>query len=144
MFFSQPENRPSTVMESASKSQPQPSGLNYHWVVLFQFDIENHEPFNMFLRSTFPESEVPESWYKFKLEDELRLLKRYFRTLNGEYAVFCKVEKGKILPIFILKYIGAVKLQVYVFSKRYHRRKILSDLIIFLTFNYLRSPFFKI
>lgn len=94
LFLSQQESRPATVVPAVSKSQPQPSDVQYHWVVLFQFDIENNEPFSLFVRNTFSENEIPESWYRFRLEDDLRLLKRYFRTLNGEYAVFCKVEKG--------------------------------------------------
>ena len=77
-----------------SRSQPQPSDVLYHWVIMFHWDINNKFPFSMFVRSTFPDSEIPDSWYTFRLSEEYRLQKKYLRTLNGQYSVFCKVEKG--------------------------------------------------
>ena len=99
MFLSQKDIRPSTVIEGPS-TQPLPSEVEYHWAVLFNFDIGNIEPFNMFLRSTFKESEIPSRWFDYKLADDVRLKKTYIPTLNGEYSFFCKVEKGK--PTFCI------------------------------------------
>ena len=98
MFLSQREERVSAPIPAPStSSQPLPTKVEYHWAVLFNFDIGNIEPFLMFLRSTFSEAEIPSSWFLYKLGDEIRLEKKHFPTLNGIYSVFCKVEKGKIL-----------------------------------------------
>ena len=78
-----------------SKSQPLPSDVEYFWVVLFHHDIGNREPFTIHLRATFDEKDIPATWFLFKLRDDLRLKKKYFHVLNGDYSVFCKVEKGK-------------------------------------------------
>ena len=97
-FFqsSQRESRPTTeVPRFVSKTQPQPTDVDYHWVVLFHWDLENPSPFTLHLRALFQKEEIPETWFLFKLRNDLRMKKKYFEVLNGTYSVFCKVEKGK-------------------------------------------------
>ena len=94
MFLSQKDSRPSTVV-TRPITQPAPSEVEYHWAVLFNFDIGNIEPFSMFLRSTFKESEIPSRWFEYRLADDVRMKKLHIPTLNGQYSFFCKVEKGE-------------------------------------------------
>ena len=82
------------VSRFVSKTQPQKSDLEYMYWILFHWDLGNSEPFSIHNKSLFGE-EIPDTWYSFKLRDDLRLKKIYFRMLNGEYSVFCKVEKGR-------------------------------------------------
>lgn len=96
LFFSQKEaTSEKEVTPTVSKSQPLPSVVEYHWVIVFHWCIENRDPFSVFLRNVFTEEELPRTWLEFKLSDENRLKKQYIRTVNGEYSFFCKVEKGK-------------------------------------------------
>ena len=97
MFLSQKDVRPRTDPRPFI-SQPLPpkqSDQDYHWLIVFHWDIGNENPFSVQLKSIFSPSEVPESWYLFKLRDDLRMKKQQIRFLNGSYSVFCKVEKGK-------------------------------------------------
>ena len=98
MFLSQRETHPPKEAPVPT-SQPLPSDVEYHWAVMFHFDIGNKEPFSMFLRSTFSEKDIPSAWFRYKLSNERRLMKNYIHALNGNYSVFCKVEKGKHLFI---------------------------------------------
>lgn len=84
-----------------SKTQPQKSDVEYFWIILFHHDIGNQYPFTLHIRTLFSTEEIPDTWYLFKLRDDLRFKKQYFRVLNGDYSVFCKVEKGKKI-MFIL------------------------------------------
>lgn len=96
MFFSQKDVRPKTNLPVfLSKSQPQKSDLEYLWNIVFQWDIGNKYPFSLQPISNFSESEVPSTWYLFKLRDDLRRKKIYVRALNGNYSIFAKVERGK-------------------------------------------------
>ena len=83
-----------------SKTQPQPSDVEYFWVIVFHWDIENPNPFSLQHRNAFGESDIPKTWFIFKLRDDLRMKKKYYKVLNGHYSVFCKVEKGKNDLIF--------------------------------------------
>lgn len=86
---------PNAVRDSGgSKTQPQKSDVEYHWNVVFHWDIGNRTPFAIYPRAVFSDSEVPASWYAFKLRDDLRKKKIYIRMLNGNFSIFCKVEKG--------------------------------------------------
>lgn len=104
MFLSsQQDIRPSTEVPSfISKSQPQKSDVEYHWVVLFHWSLENNQPFSVHLKSLFSDKEISDTWFSFKLRDDLRRKKIYMRMLNGKYSVFCKVEKGKNFPTVCL------------------------------------------
>ena len=97
MFLSQKDVvRPRTnVPGFVSKSQPQQSEVEYLWNISFHWDIGNAHPFSLQPISNFTEKEVPSTWYSFRLRDDLRRERRYIRMLNGEYSIFCKVEKGK-------------------------------------------------
>lgn len=98
MFLSQREERPTTkVPPRPSSSQPQKSDVEYMWNVCFHWDIGNQNPFSLQPICNFSDSEVPPSWYHFKLRDELRLKKIDVRMLSGTYSIFCKVEKGTYL-----------------------------------------------
>ena len=99
MFMSQKELRPTTDVPFVSKTQPEKSEVEYLWNVVFQWDIGNKEPFSLQPLCNFSESEVPPTWYQFKLRDDLRLKKIYVNLLNGQYSIFAKVEIGKIKKI---------------------------------------------
>ena len=95
LFASQQDIRPSTsVPKFFSKTQPEKSDVEYLWNISFHWDIENTRPFSLQPISNFSEEEVPPTWYLFNLRDDLRLTKKYIRMLNGEYSIFCKVERG--------------------------------------------------
>ena len=66
------------------------------WLVVFHWDVEDSEPFSLHVRNIFTDEEVPESWYAFMLKDDYRKKKIFLHALEGEYSVFCKVEKGTI------------------------------------------------
>ena len=96
LFASQKDVRPHTnVPKFISKTQAEESNVEYFWNICFHWDIGNKNPFSLQPISNFTEKEVPPTWYLFKLRDDLRLKKVYVRMLNGEYSIFCKVEKGK-------------------------------------------------
>ena len=96
IFSSQPDVRPSTdVPVFVSKTQPQKSDVEYMWNVVFHWDLGNKTPFSLQPIANFCDSEVPDTWYIFKLRDDLRKKKIYVKMLNGKYSIFAKVEKGK-------------------------------------------------
>ena len=98
LFASQQDFRPTTnVPGFLSKTQPEMSEQEYLWVIAFHWDIGNTTPFTVQPICNFTESEVPSTWYSFKLRDDLRMKKIDVRMLNGSYSVFCKVEKGKCM-----------------------------------------------
>ena len=85
MFLSQSEVQKDTdPPRFVSKTQPQKSELEYMWNVVFHWDIENKAPFSLQSVSHFTDSEVPWTWYAFKLRDDLRLKKINVRILNGQ------------------------------------------------------------
>lgn len=108
IFSSQRDVRPSTdVPHFVSKTQPQQSEVEYLWNIVFQWDLSNPTPFSIQPKISFSHHDVPLTWYLFKLRDDLRLKKTYFRVLNGTYSIFCKVEKGKFY-IYIYIFISYI------------------------------------
>ena len=95
LFASQKDLRSKTdVPTFVSKTQPQSSEVEYLWIIAFHWDIGETSPFSLQPICNFTESEVPSTWYSFKLRDDLRLKKIDVRALSGQYSIFCKVEKG--------------------------------------------------
>lgn len=100
LFSSQKDCRPSTnVPRFVSKTQAKKSNVEYLWNISFHWDIGNTEPFSLQPIANFTEAEVPPTWYQFSLRDDLWLKKTYVRMLNGQYSIFCKVEKGIVIII---------------------------------------------
>lgn len=100
MFLSEKESRapPTSENGAVSRSQPEKSEVEYLWNVVFHWDIGNQTPFSLQPIVNFSQSEVPATWYLFKLRDDLRLKKIYIKMLNGQYSIFAKVEKVKFFP----------------------------------------------
>lgn len=106
-FFgsSQKEIRPRTeVPRCVAQTQIRKSDVTYLWLILFQHDIENKAPFSVFNRSLFSFQDIPESWYLFKLRNDLRTEKIYLRVLNGTYSVFCKIEDGTLKSSIVIEF----------------------------------------
>ena len=96
MFLSQKDNRSKTeAPHFVSKTQPKETDVQYLWNIVFHWNMENENPFSIHLKTIFADSEVPPTWYSFKLRDDLRMKKLFIHVLNGNYSIFCKVEKGK-------------------------------------------------
>ena len=73
------------------------SDIEYLWYISFHWDIGNTHPFTLQPINNFTAEEVPTTRCNFKLRDDLRLKKIYVRMLNGDYSIFCKVEKGRLI-----------------------------------------------
>ena len=104
MFLSQRDLRPpaTEVTSFTSKTQPQPqeSDVEYLWIVAFHWDLEKRNPFSIEPIGNFSDSEVPQSWYRFRLRDDLRKTKINVEMLKGQFSVFAKVERGIIIFLF--------------------------------------------
>lgn len=96
LFLSEKEGAPNSdeVPLFVSRSQPAKSEVEYLWNVVFHWDIGNKTPFSLQPIKNFTESEIPVSWYLFRLRDDLRKKKIFVTMLNGNYSMFAKVEKG--------------------------------------------------
>ena len=84
-------------MERLVQSQPSAkSGPRYHWVCLYDWDENNAEPFEIYVREV-SEGIIPQSWFNKPLQGNSRFQKASFKSLNNKvYSFFCKIEYGKI------------------------------------------------
>ena len=82
-------------------TQLNPSGnsvTEYHHVILFNWDPNVENPFEVYQRNSFSSSEIPEAWYTKVLSPTCRHQKLKLAGLRGpSYSVFCKIEKGMVL-----------------------------------------------
>lgn len=73
------------------------SKVKYAWIVLFNYSINEPEPFSMVPISHFVGSDFPWDSVEGFLSAEFRSKKRSFSNLRGSfYTIFAKVEFGMI------------------------------------------------
>ena len=71
------------------------SDVNYHHVIIFSWDPNDENPFEIYQRNSFSSNEIPDDWYDSVLSSENRHQKLKLSGLRGhQYSVFCKIEKG--------------------------------------------------
>ena len=79
------------------------SDVNYFWVVVFDWSLNQPNPFQVVVKEVIGEDEIPLSWYKKKLTPTRRHQKRTLKAFkNKKVSIFCKIEKGKFQNIFYL------------------------------------------
>ena len=98
MFLSSPEN--STSLSSSpspiSNSLPQNLVYEYLWVVLFLWDVDVEEPFNIYQLALFSPDELQDGWISGDLDEMSRTKKLKFAAIKGkQFSLFAKVEKCK-------------------------------------------------
>ena len=90
-------------MPRKCQSQPNPPQCAYyHFVVLFEWDLDNPTPFFMEVRDKLKDT-IPESWYRKKWPENIRHHKVEFELYPGRvFSVFAKVEKGNYHTFLII------------------------------------------
>ena len=74
----------------------QSSRLEYWWLILFQWNINVENPFQIFVKHSLKNSGIPISWIEGSLSKSVRRKQIKISVLGGsKYSLFCKVEKGK-------------------------------------------------
>ena len=72
------------------------SEMDYNWIIVFSWDENDEEPFEVFQRSCFSNREVPSILYTKILTPECRVKKVKLSGLKGlHYSLFCKIEIGE-------------------------------------------------
>ena len=73
------------------------SDIVYFWFIAFRWHILEENPFVIFVRESFGDDDIPESWFTGVLTDEDRKIKLKLKPVSGDdpWSIFCKVEKGK-------------------------------------------------
>lgn len=72
------------------------STVQYAWVILFHYDIDDPTPFTIVPLSFFAGSDFPWSAVKGVLHSDFRSQKMTFSKIPGkEYMIFAKVEIGE-------------------------------------------------
>ena len=68
--------------------------INYFWVVLFNCDVEQERPFQIFVRSIFEKKGKNCDWINGGINRQFRLLIRSLPPLEGKFRIFALIEKG--------------------------------------------------
>ena len=92
MFCSSPEVSPARIKSSL------PSNLSYVylWCILFDWDENVEEPFNIYQVALFSTRDLKPNWLKGDLDSEGRQKKLKFRAFPGKsFSLFAKIEKCK-------------------------------------------------
>ena len=85
-----------------SQPNPGPPKVIYHWVILFDWDLDNPEPFSIDVREHFTDC-IPDSWFRSNWKPQHRQQKVNMRMYpERTMSIFCKVEKGKITFVLML------------------------------------------
>ena len=88
-------------MSRQCQSQPNPVEVQFHWIILYDWNLHNPTPFMMDIKDNYLDS-IPASWYSKKWSPQHRVQKLKFRALpNKIMSVFCKIEKGECHECFI-------------------------------------------
>lgn len=77
------------------------SAVKYFFVVSFNWNLMVANPFEIHVLESI--RDFPDEWITGPLTTENRLRKVTINVLEGQYSLFCKVEKGSILVQFRLK-----------------------------------------
>ena len=74
------------------------SVVQYNWVVIFTWDVDEENPFEVYQRNSFSNGEIPNEWYSKRLGPTCRHQKLKLTGIRGDlFSVFCKIQAG-ILP----------------------------------------------
>lgn len=83
-------DRPPSTQENGRSS------VQYAWVILFKYDINQSHPFSILPLSFFMDSDFPWESVEGFLSAEFRIQTRRFSCLGEDlYTIFAKVEVGK-------------------------------------------------
>ena len=109
------ETPPQTQITSGSQR-------NYLWIILFAFDVDNESPFTCLSLDHFKGTDFPWHLISGHLGPSDRMKPRQLSALPGpKYAVFAKVESGKVKIYFVLYFAGNYALSKketkYTFTK---------------------------
>ena len=93
-------------MSRLCQSQPNPApSVQYHWLVIFDWDIHNPRPFLIDVGVNFTDT-IPESWFRKKWPEHIRQQKVQFDAFPERvFSVFAKVEKGNYGAISVINII---------------------------------------
>lgn len=90
-FLSSPDHSP-----GVESSLPAKVTYTYLWVILFDWDEDVEEPFDLYQVGLFPTSELKPKWISGDMDIESRQKKLRFSTHPGKFfSLFAKVEKCK-------------------------------------------------
>lgn len=69
----------------------------YQWVILFNWDCDNKNPFDIFRLSLFNDKDIKKEWIENNLGIKSRTTKIKNLSINpsGVYSLFSKIEHGK-------------------------------------------------
>ena len=71
------------------------SELEYNWAVIFSWDVDDENPFEIYQKNAFSKNEIPDQWYTRKLNPTCRHQKLKLTGLRGNlFSVFCKIQAG--------------------------------------------------
>ena len=77
-------------------TKDQYSEVEYNWIVVFSWDVDNESPFEIYQKNAFSSNEIPEQWYTKKLTPTCRHQKLKLSGLRGDlFSVFCKIQACK-------------------------------------------------
>ena len=92
MFLSSPENSP-----KIRSSLPANLSYVYLWVILFDWNENVEEPFDIYQVGLFSESELKSKWIKGDLDQNSRLKQLSFSAIPWKkLSLFAKIEKCKL------------------------------------------------
>lgn len=78
-----------------SSSSKAGSTQEYNYLILFAWNAEVQDPFNLFLRTKSASPEIPDNWLMKSMVEGARLQKRKLQCMNGQvFSVFAKMERG--------------------------------------------------
>ena len=78
------------------------SKVQYAWVILFNYDINESNPFGVYPLSLFVGTDFPWKAVKGVLSSEFRKEIRSFSNIPGkEFNIFAKIEVGELYNIII-------------------------------------------
>ena len=93
MFMSSPESSP-----RMRSSLPSSLAYVYLWVILFDWDENVEEPFNIYQVAMFSPSELKPKWLSGDFEIDSRKKKISFSAIPGKtFSLFAKVEKCELI-----------------------------------------------
>lgn len=94
IFLSSPDSTPKRL----NSSLPEEIIYTYLWCILFDWNEDEEEPFQLFQLAQFSATEMKAKWIKGDLEPESRTKKLSFTPLPGKrFSLFGKVEKCELL-----------------------------------------------
>ena len=88
-----------TQVSTKGNSTLKMSRLEYFWVIIFQWDLDVVNPFQMYVKQVLKDAGFPNSWLEGGLNDNCRKMKLKLKLKSQEaekYSLYCKLEKGNL------------------------------------------------